>query len=813
MNLVSVSRLYYLGPRGAAPAPPRPIAPRRHDRYAPAGSPPPFSIDPTMDLQARLQESLAAAYLIERELGGGGMSRVFLAEEKALARQVVVKVLSPNLIGDLDMGRFAREIMLAARLQQANIVPVLTAGTTDELPYYTMPFVDGATLRERMASGPIPIREGIAILRDVTRALAYAHARGVVHRDIKPENVLLSGGAAVVTDFGIAKAVEQALGRPADDAPLSDGIAGEPATNEFVTMLTQHGTSLGTPAYMSPEQTSADPDIDHRADLYALGMTAYEMFAGAHPFDGKRGVALLAAHFTQVIPPLNERRADAPAALCALIMRCLAKEQNDRPSTTAEVLDTLNGIAVTSATADDGRPSVAVLPLVNISGDPDNEFFSDGMTEEILGTLAHMPRIRMAARTSCLAMKGSKDDLRAIADRLGVGAILGGSVRKSGDRVRIAVQLTRVADASVLWAERFDRSLTDIFAVQDEIAHAIGNTLAETLGASESPGARNRPAGPVNAEAYEQFLRGRAYLEMRDMDMPRAIERFERAIGLDPSLSGAHAWLAYSFLNLGYYCAMPSSMAFTRARELAERALEINPSEAIALTVRGAVANWYEWNPDEGERLARRAFEMAPGLVECRSQLMYILMARGRLDEALAFAEEGRKLDPLSRVPQIDRAEILLAVGRLDESLAAFEAVMTRNPEHPLANYWAGVINVRLGRPDDALRFAERFASLGRHPHSVGVMASAHAVAGRTDEARRLLDEIVRRSETEYVAPVLIASVHRWLGEHDAMYEWLERAIDARDWWLGRLQIEPWFTEFRNDARFKSILARVGIAS
>ena len=769
-----------------------------------------------MELLERLQEHLAGEYLIQRELGGGGMSRVFVAEEKALGRQVVIKVVSPNIFDelDIDLERFTREIMVAARLQQANIVPVLKAGRAGDIPFYTMPYVDGNSLRERMKAGPIPVRESIAILRDMARALTYAHAKGVVHRDIKPENVLLSGGTAMVTDFGIAKAVEHALEstpvrevRPASD---SDDFQ----VNSFVTRITQDGTSLGTPAYMAPEQVTADPTLDHRADLYALGMTAYEMIAGRHPFEGLRGMQMFTAHFTKTLPPVNHVALAAPPELAALIMRCVAKNRSDRPLTTLEVLDTLNGLAVSTATASDKRPSVAVLPLVNLSGDPDNEYFSDGMTEEILGTLAHMPGLRTAPRASCLAMKGTKDDLGSVGARLGVDTVLDGSVRKSGNRVRITTTLTRVSDASVMWSERFDRDLTDIFAVQDEIAQSIGDTLAQRLAATTTTPAatRVRPPGPGSAEAYEQFLRGRAYLEMRDMDMPRAIERFERAIAIDSTLSGAHAWLAYSFLNLGYYCAIPADMAFTRARELADRALEIEPSEAIALTVRGAVANWYEWNPEEGERLTRQAFDLAPGLVECRSQLMYVLMSHDRLDEAMAFAEQGRAFDPLSRVPQIDRAEILLVAGRVDESLLAFEEIMSRSPEHPLANYWAGVINVLLGRSDAALVYANRFASLGRHPHAVGVMASAHAIAGRLDEARALLDEIVRRSSTEYVAPVLVASVHRWLGDHDAMYEWLERAIAVRDWWLGRIHVEPWFREFREEARFKAIVTRVGVA-
>jgi serine/threonine protein kinase/tetratricopeptide (TPR) repeat protein len=769
-----------------------------------------------MELRDRLQEQLADDYAIQRELGGAGMSRVFVAEQKAFGRQVVIKVVKPGLVGDLgiDLERFTREIMVAARLQQANIVPVLTAGQVLDIPYYTMPYVDGNSLRERMQAGPIPVREAVAILRDMARALAYAHAKGVVHRDIKPENVLLSGGAAVVTDFGIAKAVEQALEVPNERNADTPSSLDDSAGNMFVTRITQDGMALGTPAYMSPEQVMGDSTVDHRADLYALGMTAYEMLTGRHPFDGMRGAQMITAHLTATLPPLDTVAPGAPPELSALVMRCLSKERDGRPLTTMEVLDTLNGLAVTAATVSDGRPSVAVLPLTNLSGDPDNEYFSDGMTEEIIGTLAHMAGIRTAPRASCLSMKGTREDLRTVGSRLGVDTVLDGSVRKSGNTVRIATQLTRVADSAVLWSERFDRDLTDIFAVQDEIAQAISHTLAERLSATPRPSTttRVRPTGPGSVEAYEQFLRGRAYLEMRDMDMPRAIERFERAITLDPTLTSAHAWLAYSFLNLGYYCAMPADMAFTRARQLADRALEIEPSEAIALTVRGAVANWYEWNPEEAERLTRKAFELAPGLVECRSQLMYVLMTAEKLDECVALAEQGRAFDPLARVPHIDRAEILVIVGRLEESLVAFEEIMARSPEHLLANFWSGYVHVLLGNPEEALFFANRFASLGRHPHSVGVMASAHAIAGRTNEARALLAELVKRSETEYVAPILMASVHRWLGEYDAMYEWLERSLAVHDWWLGRIHVEPWFRDLRNEPRFQAIVQRVGVA-
>ncbi|HEX2721893.1 MAG TPA: serine/threonine-protein kinase, partial [Gemmatimonadaceae bacterium] len=452
-------------------------------------------------LLKQLQESLGSAYTIERELGGGGMSRVFLATETRLNRKVVVKVLSPDLAASVSAERFEREIQLAAQLQQANIVPLLATGDTDGLPYFTMPFVEGESLRTRIATGAkFSITETISILRDVARALSYAHAAGIVHRDIKPDNVLLSHGAAVVTDFGIAKALSDAQNDPAG------------------ANLTQTGMSLGSPSYMSPEQIAGDPGVDHRADLYAFGCMGYELLAGEKPFSAETPQRVFAAHLTQKPRPIETLRADVPGALAAIIMRCLEKEPGDRPATAAEVVTALESVSTSEPVAPvsstrippDSKvrriaavagalllvaiagasitkfygsgessatdKSVAVLPLANLSGDKANDYFGEGLAEEITGAIAKAG-VRVVGRRSAFTLAAKGASAGEIARQLRVGNVLQGSVQRSGEQVRISVSLISASDESVLWTQRYDRPVKDVFAVQDEIARAVAAEL------------------------------------------------------------------------------------------------------------------------------------------------------------------------------------------------------------------------------------------------------------------------------------------------------------------------------------------------
>src|SRR5256886_11871660 len=517
------------------------------------------------DLLARLQAGRGYACRIEKELGGGGISRVFLAQERELERQVVVKVLPPEMAAGLNAERFRREIQLAASLQHPHIVPLLAAGHADDLVYYTMPLIEGESLRAKLArEGELPINETTRILCDVADALAYAHEHRVVHRDIKPDNVLIARHHAVVTDFGVAKALSESTGK---------------------TSLTSAGVALGTPAYMAPEQAAADPHTDHRCDIYAVGALGYEMLTGRPPFTGATPQHVLAAQVTEQPDPVTKRRAAVPAALATLVMRCLEKSAADRWQTAAELLQHLEAMATPSGglaptvalpprrpargawhrwarwpaylgvaalgllaafgafgrfhahsapSRAPARRMLVVLPFENL-GRPEDDYFADGMTEEVTARLAGLHGLGVIGRTSAIQYKKTTKTIPQIGQELGVDYILEGTVRwekppQGPSRVRVTPQLIRVSDASHVSANVDDAALADVFDVQSSIATQVAETLDVTLLAPERQALGVRPT--ANLEAYDSYLRGEDYdaRQYREEDAHLAVRMYQRAV-------------------------------------------------------------------------------------------------------------------------------------------------------------------------------------------------------------------------------------------------------------------------------------------
>ena len=743
------------------------------------------------DLRDQLESALGAAYTIERELGGGGMSRVFLAREVALNRQVVVKVV-PIDGGHAAVERFRREITTAAQLQHPHIVPVLSAGDAAGVPYFTMPYVPGDSLRARMAGrAPMPLVDAVKILRDVAQALAFAHERGFVHRDIKPDNILLADGAAVVTDFGVAKALSFATGS-------SVGTAGDG--------MTAAGVSLGTPAYMAPEQVSADPSIDHRADLYAWGCVAYELFTGASPFGHRSPAKLFVAHLTETPTPVATTRTDLSPPLAALVMRCLEKDPAHRPQSARELLTALDALATPSgarASSGEGTPtppatpapasargmrsrviagmallaavlvggyalnarrasadasssdipgsgtasssvlsSLAVLPFVNTSGDAKDEYFSDGLTDELAHALSKLPGLRLAGRSSSFSFKGKTILAPEVGKTLGVGAIVEGTVRRAGDRIRLTAQLTSTADGAVLWSDSFERSGSDVFAVQDAFTSAIVTALTPRLGTARPSvaGGDVSVRGTTDAVAYDLYLKGRYYWAQRGAGpLDSAVKYLEASVQRDSTFARGWAALALAYVIRPNFNTdvdfAPSDVAAERA---ARRALSLDSTSADAHATLGfrAIRRFDFAQAARSMAIARR-LEPSSAIAAHWSAIAFHAVGDTMLaDEQM---ERALTLDPLSPTTFNTRSRMLTERRQFaralenDAKAASLSNTFLVNSTVPLI--WAGLA-------DSAFRVTQRSPASDRIRGRFGYAILAAAAAGQWDAARARQREI-----------------------------------------------------------------------
>jgi eukaryotic-like serine/threonine-protein kinase len=756
------------------------------------------------------------------------MSSVFVAEETALGRRVVIKILPPELAHAVSGERFRQEIRFAARLTHPHIVPLLAAGESDGLPYYTMPYVEGESLRARLAQGPLRLAEVVSLLRDVARALAYAHEHGVVHRDIKPDNVLLAAGTAMVTDFGVAKAVSAATG----------------AGQSGITTL---GVVLGTPAYMAPEQGAGDPATDHRADLYAFGCLAYEALTGTPPFAGRSPAELIAAHAIAPPEPLARRRPDVPPALAELVMRCLAKRAGDRPQSAAEVLQALDempargrsprrrtlavvagmlaiiaGLGVvlwpdrrTPPTGGDPLHSVAVLPFVNTGGNPDDEYFSDGMTDELAHALAGLPDIRVAGRTSSYAYKGKAATVQEIGRALGVRGIIAGTVRRAGDRLRVTVQLSSAADGFQRWSHEYERGSADVFEVQDELTRAIVAELEPTLRGTAAAVASER-RGTGNPEAYEHYIRGRYFWQRRGaVGLLKAIDEYRAAIARDSAFARAWAGIALVYVVLPAYHAVDADSLNQLGIAAARRALALDSTVADAhLALASALQNEVQLAAADAE--FRRVVSLVPNDPTAYLWHSATLQAQGRVDDALEASRRASTLDPLSAVIITDQAAVLLAGRRYPEAFAAARRALELDSTFT----WAHVILAQLhgvtGRPDSAL------AQLGldpprdpgglwRGPGWRGMAVWAYSLAGRRREVERMRSEISRHPSQQSSYDALMAAMA--VGDLEGAVAGLARGL-ARHELLG-VEASPGCTPVLDPLRglrsYRELMRRYGI--
>ena len=794
------------------------------------------------------------------------MSTVFVARDKALDRLVVVKVLPYELAATVSVDRFNREIMLSAALQHPHIVPVLSAGLTDGLPFFIMPFVEGESLRARLSRGPLSVREAVSILKDVSRALVYAHGRGIIHRDIKPDNVLLSSGSATVTDFGVAKAISESREKPAAGEKTRAAV---PSRSGTITLV---GTSIGTPAYMAPEQAAGDPLTDHRADLYALGIVGYEMLVGTPPFHGRAPQQLLAAQLTEVPAPIATRRYDVPEALSTLIMRLLEKEPAKRPRNAGEVVRALEDPAVVSGTfasaaavrTGQQRPkrvlwalggagilasvaaggawftnrqtavpaaavapagavvspnkSVGVMPLVNLSRDTSDAYFAAGMTAEVTNSLSRIPGLRVASGNEGATREVSANPAD-VGKALNVNMVLFGTVQRDRTRLRVTARLVNTADGITVWSDMFERDSKDVFKVQDDISNAIVAAISPELTSAAAPSATAVSTAPVanrgtnDLQAYDMYLRGRYFFDKRgESGLRRALDYFTQAVRKDSAFARAYAGMANVYALLPLYANVRADSVMPLAMRAIDRAVSLDSTlpEAVASRATLLQATW-RWKDAERDYL--RALRLDPNSASAHQWYGELLLLNGRMAESKAQLKRATTLDPLSPIAWGSYALALAVDGKSDTAIAAANRAVELDSALLVTRFMLGTVYLEAARYADALRelqVARRLDSTS--VQTMGLLGYAEAKSGDARGALALARELEAGIGRQSGTAAAAARIYLGLGDTARALSLLERAVTERDSVFSSESLaESFFDPIRGDPRFAAIVARVGL--
>jgi serine/threonine protein kinase len=704
-------------------------------------------------------------YRITAAIGAGGMGEVYRATDSKLGREVALKVLPAEMAGNPDrLARFQREARSVAALNHPNIVTLYSVEEADSVHFLTMEFISGQSLDHRISEGGLPVDRLTAIAQALAEALCAAHEKGIVHRDLKPANVMVTDeGGVKVLDFGLAKDVAE----PTPDETTLTSVG-----------RTQVGVVIGTPAYMSPEQI-AGRAVDHRTDIFSLGVVLYEMATGHRPFHGHSSAELASAILRDTPPFVTDLRPDLPADLARITRHCLEKEAANRVQTAREVATELRRIVNVSRSsgslgppASDAGPSIAVMPFQNLSSDPENEFFSEGLAEEILNALSQVEGLSVAARASSFYFKGKAAEIGEIANRLRVANLLQGSVRRAGNRIRVTVQLVDARNGFQLWSERYDRQMEDIFELQDEIAQAIAERLKVTLGA-----AAIRPT--ENIEAYELYLKGRHHWHQRlPGSLQAAIQCFEQTIKLDPQYALAYAALADCYGILRFYGFVTAEASRAPAHAAIAEAVRLAPSLWEVIFSRGVNTFYFEPTWRDAEADFRRAVAINPRSSLAQAYLALLLTVAGRREESTKHANLATHLDPLS--PFI--RSLVTGVFNLAGDFAAGERESRRaldlQPDYVFALWGRGFSLCNLNRSDEGLPCFERAAAISRTPFYIGTLGFGYASAGRAEDAHRLLRELEERaSQGEPIPAFVPLTIYVGLGDVPAIRRALAKAI------------------------------------
>jgi serine/threonine protein kinase/tetratricopeptide (TPR) repeat protein len=796
-------------------------------------------------LQESLQRVLGSTFAIERELPGGGMAHLFVALDVALNRRVVVKVLPPERSEGVSAERFRGEIRTVAALQHPNIVGILAAGDVEGLPYYIMPFIDGESLRALLErSGAISPQQTVAILRDVARACAYAHERGIMHRDIKPDNVLLSGGAAMITDFGIAKALSMA------QRPPRGGT------------LTREGYTVGTPMYMAPEQLAGDPDMDFRADFYAIGVMAYEMLAGRVPFGQTTPRALLAAQLSEPPEALESIRPDVPVRLARLVTACLQKEPADRPAEAGVILATLDDPALLSDEHAVGRratptvplhaerrrrrlaagglvaiglallalivtllrpggesspkggsdgASLVVLPFTDQSPDSSGAYLAEGLTSGITGMLASIPTLRVTPSTGAERYRTQRPTPEEIGRELNVATLLVGRVTRSASQLTAEVSLLDAGTGKKLYAKTLSGPLRDLVEMQQIIANEAAAALSRRFGRLSTTSLRSA-AGFRNPEAYDLYLQGMYAFRRRGDGLQSALQRFQEAAALDSLAAPVYASLADVYAVMPLYSGMAPDAALGRALPFAERAVTLDSTSAMAWASRGNVYDEL-WRWADGAADLQRAVAMDSDFALARQWYGENLLLNGDIEGAARELGTAARLEPHSAVVAGLHGLVLVLSGQVDSGITIARRAVDLEPGQAALRLLLGAAYLYAERPFDAVFSLAGALELDpANPQVIGMLGYSYAVLGQTPKARALLTRLLRDAGRPG-AQAGIARIHIGLGNPDEALDRLEAAAREHDpMFASEPLLTPIFDPLRQHPRFARLVRGIGLS-
>ena len=731
------------------------------------------------------------------------MGRVYKAIDREINDAVALKVLNPDIsLDDKMIERFRNELKLARRISHKNICRTYDLGNCEGTYFFTMEFIPGDNLKSiiRMM-GPLSPGRALAIAGQVCDGMAEAHRLGVIHRDLKTSNIMIDReGSARITDFGIA---------------LGAGTKG----------LTDRGVLIGTPEYMSPEQIEGK-DVDNRADIYSLGIVLFEMITGSVPFQGNTPLSVALMQKTARPPDPRDLSAQTPEALSAVIAKCLEKDQAGRyqrvEALAAALHDIAEGLVVAEKSRQQGRTdaftpagtrllnSIAVLPFRDLSPQGDQAYFCEGLAEEIITALAKIRSLEVAAMSSTFSEKFKNQDVREIGRELGVAAVLEGSVRKGDNRLRVTAQLINVATGYNLWSEKYERTIEDVFAIQDEITLSIVDRLKVKLMGGEKDALLKWQT--TNPEAYNLYLMGRFFWNKRTSEsMKRGLECFHQAITKDPSYARAYTGIADCYGIFAYYYTPPRP-TLLKAKEAAAKALELDDARAEAHTSMAFVKHKLERDWAGAERGFRRAIELDPEYVWAHHWYALFLAAMGRHQESFVEIERALDIDSTSVQLKMVHGMLFYLARFYDRAIEELDKALIMEPRHFMATFYLGLAHLESGRYEEALALVERSAEIsGNVPFFVQGIGFVHASAGRKELAHGVLARLGEMMTKVYMSPVFMALIHFRLAENDRGFEWLDKALADGDHWLEFIKVFPGFDGARADPRYDDLLKKLGL--